>query len=145
MRVKWLAILCTMTLCIGAGTAFAGKAERDMKKKITKEELGPTSAALKTACKCATALKVTWGAFKVKDHMKQISRELANVKKIVSAFCKADEDSRKLYCKHVKSITITLHDKGSPETVKKGKNITIKTCKGMNSGGFKLKEIIEKF
>ena len=145
MRLNRLVIFCMMILCIGAGTALAGKAERDMKKKITAEKLKPAIKAMKDACKCGTALTVDWKAFKVKDHMREAGREIYNVGETVTKFCKADDESRGLYCKNVKAITITLHEKGSPETVKKGKKITIKTCKAMNSGGYEPKAILESF
>lgn len=145
MNVKTVATLSALMLCLATGPAFAGKAERDLKKKVTKEALVPAAAAIKAACKCATALKVNWGSFKVVKQMGSIKYELGYVGKVVSKFCKSDKESRGLYCKHVKAIEIMFHAKSSPETIKKGKTIIVKTCKDMNSAGYGVKRIIEKF
>lgn len=134
-----------------AGTAFAAKQHRESKKEID-GKVKTAVSAVKSNCGCAPQIAVDWKSFnatkadKANDYGKNIMREFDNIGTVTKEFCN-DADSKKLLCSNVKKFLI--FSKGVSEADAKydsrSKTMSIYTSEQMNSGGFKVKSIMEEW
>ena len=130
-----------------AAPAFAAKIHRESKKELD----GKAKAAegeVKAACGCSPNLTADWKSFeatpadKAEDFAKNIGREYENVAKTAKEFC-TDADSKKLFCTNVKKVSVLCKEDVDAKFNERDKTMEIHTTNQMNSGGFKMKTIME--
>jgi hypothetical protein len=131
--------------------AYAAKAHRTAKKELT-PKLAEGSKGFKATCGCTPKMLVDWKAFnatkadKAGEYAKSIGYEIKYAGEQAKAFC-SDGESKKLFCSNIKKIVIV--PKGISEADAKHdprkKVMMIFTSEQMNSGGYKMKSIMEEW
>jgi hypothetical protein len=143
--MRRIVLVCASFLI--AAPAFAAKVHRESKKDLE----GKAKAAeteVKAACGCAPKLSADWKSFeatpadKAEEFAKSIGHEFENVSKTAKEFC-SDADSKKLFCANVKKVSIVCKDDVDAKFNERDKTMEIHTTSQMNSGGFKMKTIME--
>lgn len=144
-------VLVCAGLMMAAAPAFAAKVHREGKKTL--EPKAKTAASdIKAACGCAPTVTVDWKSFdatkaeKADDYRRNIEREFDNASKTAKEFCN-DADSKKLFCANVKKIVIFSKGVSEADAThdERSKTMSIYTSEQMNSGGYKMKSIMESW
>lgn len=99
-------ILIGLVACgLFAGTAYAGKAERDYKVEVEKT-ITTSEKEFKDSCGCGLKFNVKWDLFKTTDQMAQAKNIASSLGEGSKTYCN-DEGSKKAMCA-MKSFEITL-------------------------------------
>lgn len=132
-------------------TVFAAKQHREAKKEIT-GKVAESEGVVKTSCGCGPKITVDWKSFdglptdKVGDFKSNIVREFGYIGEQAKAFC-SDADSKKLFCGNIKKFVVVSKTSGDPGAKHdgRGKTMEVHTTSQMNSGGYKMKEIMDSW
>lgn len=132
-------------------TVLAAKQHREAKKEIT-GKVGESEGVVKTSCGCAPKITVDWKAFdalkpdKVDSFKSNVVHEFENIAEKAKGFC-SDADSKKLFCANVKKFVVVAKTSGDPGAKhdERSKTMEIHTTDQMNSGGYKMKEIMDSW
>jgi len=145
--MRRIAILC-ISLFI-ATPAFAAKIHRDSKKNLDPKAKAAEND-VKSACGCASKVAVDWKSFdatpadEAANYARNIGYEFENISKIAKEFC-SDADSKKLFCKNVKTIKVGVKDDIDTKFNERSKTMEIHTTVQVNTGGAKMKSIMESW
>lgn len=132
-----------------ATPCFAGKAHREAQKEFP-AKIKTAETAVKTACGCAPKISVDAGSFdkvvadKISSVQSNVGYELEHIATQAKAFC-SDADSKKLFCANVKKMVIFSKKDGDIGATYKDKGFTITTSDQSNTGGYKMKEIMDSW
>jgi hypothetical protein len=143
-------VLATSVFFLSTGVVFAGKAHREAMKGF-EPKAKEASAAIKSGCGCAPSMAWDAKAFdktpgeKVDDYRKNVEKEFEDIAKTAKEFC-SDAESKKIFCSKVKKVVVSTKTTGSdPDTKYANGTFTIVTTDQMASGGYGMKNEMEKW
>lgn len=147
MKIKSIA---SVVLSLGVATAsFGAKAHRDAEGEF-KTKSAESATAVKAACGCPVSISVDSASFnkvaadKVDAFKSSVEYEFTNISDKAKEFC-GDAASKALFCKNVKAVKIVCKGVSDTDTsyAAASKTFTITTSEQMNSGGAKMKTLME--
>jgi hypothetical protein len=139
--------LVAVLVSLSSTLAFAGKEHREQFKSF-EPKVAETMTAVKQNCGCAIKVSVDKASFekvandKVKEIASNIGYELTNVAEKTKEFCN-DKESKALACKNMKQVVIHSMSGSDAVTEHSGTTMKISTTFQSNSGGYKMKEIMD--